>query len=65
MVNAVTLEIIAITMEKDKQFMYFTQVVDVFPAMQGPTAISETNRLLTGKEFVPAPIGPVTIRSFN
>ena len=59
------LEIIAITMERDKHYMYFTQVIDVFPDMKGPTVISETNRLLTGKEFVPAPIGPVTIRSFN
>lgn len=60
-----TLKIIAITVKQDKHLMYFTQIVDVFPAMKGPTAISEINKVLTGKEIVPAPIGPVTIRSFN
>ena len=59
------LKIIAITTKQDKHFMYFTQIADVFPAMKGPTAISEINKALTGKEIVPAPIGPITIRSFS
>ena len=63
--KAINLEIIAITMKQDKHLMYFTQIADVFPAMDGPTAISEANKILSGKAIVPAPIRPVTIRSFS
>ena len=58
-------EIIGITMHRDKYLMYFTQMVDVFPLLKGSTAISQMNKMLTGKKIVPAAASPITIRSFN
>lgn len=58
-------KIIATTMTQDKHLMYFTQVVDVLPSLKGPTALSEANKKLSGREIHPVPVPPPTIRSFN
>ena len=59
------LGVIAIDVKRDKHYMYFTLIADTLPWLPGPTVISETNKLLSGQEVHPIPVGPTTIRSFN
>jgi hypothetical protein len=58
------LVVIGIDAKRDKHYMYFTLIGDVFP-WSGPTVLSETNKALSGREVHPIPAPPPTIRSFS
>ena len=58
-------EVVGIDLKTDKQYMYFTLIVDLLPALKGPTALSEANKLLSGRKIHPVPAPPPTIRSFS
>ncbi len=57
--------VVGVDQRKDKHHMYFTLIVDMFPSLKGPTVLSETNKMLSGKEIHPIPAPHPTIRSFS
>ena len=58
-------EVVGIDRKTDKHYMYFTLIVDVLPALKGPTVLSEANKALSGRAIHPIPAPPPTIRSFS
>lgn len=57
--------VVGVDQRKDKHHMYFTLIVDIFPSLKGPTALSEANKMLSGNEIHPLPAPHPTIRSFS